>query len=1536
MRRLRPSPPGILLVASGLLAWGIRADAQTIPAFPGAEGAGAFAKGGRGGDVYHVTNTNASGPGSLAYGLTTGVPAAGRTIVFDVSGYATLSSVLRVTASKITIAGQTAPGDGFGIKGNTFRISGDDVVIRHLRFRSGHTADAINMDSGSLNSIFDHCDAMFSGDENFSSFDSPPENMTWQWSLNAWGRESHSCGGLWDQGHATGHHSLWAHNHTRNPKARPSVLDWINNVTFDWDIGFIMGDSETPANWNANVRGNYFVCAPGNLRSRALEKANLDRNGVPNFSIFVENNLFDKDGDGILNGQDYGYGIASGSFNQLPAPLANNGAAVAIDHPLTAYKKIVSAAGPLRMESDPAKPLRDEVTAILINNLVTQKPHHISSVSQTGASNGGFGTLNSAVAPVDTDKDGMPDFYETALGWSAAAQDHNSALASSGGVITGTTFFPANTPAGYTRLEEYLHFKALPHGVVPRNVSGAPTSLAIDLRKFTGGFSASPTFTVANVIGGGIALSGAGNALATFTPTLNYTGRARFEFTVTDAQGSAWTQTCAIVVTNNALPRDLVWKGDSATNAWDTSTANWLRNNAPTAFGGGDFATFDDSGSKSPAVAVNAGAIAAGGIAVNSSGNYTFSGSGTLTGPLTKRGPGSLAINNTGANTLTPATLEEGTLALPSGGGLGAGTLTLSGGTLALGISPATAIALAGDAALDVSGTQTLSGALSGAGTLQLTLGGAGSTTTLAGSLSGFGGTIALGASNGALRLNSSSTAFTGSAAATFDLGTGGATLLNRNGNITIDLGALRGGPNTFLSGAGSNANPTTYNIGANGASTTFAGKIVNGSGSTAITKAGAGTLILSGANTHTGATNVNAGEFLVDGSLGNTAVSVANGARLGGSGTLAGSVTANSGATLSPGSAPNSGGALTVNGGLTLNGSTLLFDLTSSPAGANDTIVMNGGTLGLNGTQHFEFRLLHGALAPGTYELITGATTSTASNAALTHNLPADTRQTFVLSRPPAGSNPSYVRLTVTGDPATLTWTGASSNYWDMATSNNWTGATPNTFTANDAVVFNDTSAVNNINLPAAVAPRSITFSNATRAYTLGGTGGLSAGHLVKSGPGGLVLSGANAHGQTTVNSGATITLSNDIANAGALGTGPLTLNGGTLTMFDNSSTFGSATYHLVVPNGQTGTLNADARCDLYGTLSGNGTLNFRVPWVRTTLFTDWSDFAGTINVTTDADGGDLRMATDYNFPGFPLARVHLSAKVTAYFAGTLAQGAGTGIEIGELSGDVSSKLMGGSAASGGRALTYYIGGRGNDATFAGTIAEQDTAVTRTSFVKRGTGVWTLSGPCSWNGGTTIEAGTLRVGGSLTSNGGNFAVLSGATLDLTGGTIATADLKVETGGKLTGTGTITGDLANQGTVTCGSGALTITGDVVNNGTMRLTGGATLNASGRFVNNGVLDLLTAAVSLPANLENNGVIIDTSSLSRAQVAKTGNSVTVTVQTFAGHTYQLQRSDSLTPPAWVNLGGGQAGDGSVRAFTDPAASGAQRFYRVLVTP
>jgi hypothetical protein len=125
-----------LLAVFSLFGVGSLAHAQ-IPAFPGAEGFGAYATGGRGGDVYYVTNLNTSGAGSFADGIAN-APAAGRTIVFAVSGYIPVpSSSVRISKNKITVAGQTAPGDGIGFRNGTFRISADDIIIRHVRFRHG-------------------------------------------------------------------------------------------------------------------------------------------------------------------------------------------------------------------------------------------------------------------------------------------------------------------------------------------------------------------------------------------------------------------------------------------------------------------------------------------------------------------------------------------------------------------------------------------------------------------------------------------------------------------------------------------------------------------------------------------------------------------------------------------------------------------------------------------------------------------------------------------------------------------------------------------------------------------------------------------------------------------------------------------------------------------------------------------------------------------------------------------------------------------------------------------------------------------------------------------------------------------------------------------------------------------------------------------------------------------------------------------------------------------------------------------------------
>lgn len=1393
--------------------------AQT-PAFPGAEGFGAYAIGGRGGDVYVVTNLNSTGAGSFYEGITT-VPANGRTVVFAVSGQIHLAGGIatRITANKLTIAGQTAPGDGILLKDGTLRISGDDIIIRHLRFRHGKNGsggDCIDLDSGCQNAILDHISMSFSTDENISSFGSPPENLTMQWSLNSWGLESHSCGGLWDQNHATCHHSLWAHNHTRNPKARPNgLLEWTNNVTFDWDIGFIMGDSQTPAAWKANVRGNYFICPPGNIRNTPLEKASLDRNGYPNFSVYQDNNLHDRDGDAILDGTDRGWSIVSGSaydaatnptgnYLKLTTPVAGS-ALLNVDSPLLAYKKIVSDGGALRMDQAYSGTLRDEVDTRLVQNLTTQTRNHITRESDlAGVSNGGFGTFNASTPPIDTDKDGMPDAYESALGWNPATQDHNT-------TVSGITFFPGAYPAAYTRLEEYLHFKSVPHLLLQKNTATSPD---IDLTRYTAGFSNNPVFTIANITGGTVTQSGTGGKLVHFTAN-NAAGRGGFDFTVTDAEGSTWTRRFAICITNSGAPSDLSWRGNAAN--WDTTSSNWLKAGTPVAFSNGDRVTFNEAGSAAPNVSV-ASSVVATAVDVNSSTNYTISGAGGVssTGALTKRGTGTLTLNNTTANSFAAISLDEGLLSLGNFGAGGTGKLSLNGGSLFLSTATGNPLEVNVPTTVTVGSTQTMTGNWSG--TQAVTVNGTSNHLwSLSGTWTSFTGSIKLGTGNVRIRLNGgSSNSMFGSPNVAVDLGSGTSQFMNRNGG-TMEIGSLSAtGSGTVLSGTQTGTVASIYQIGGKNTDATFAGAIVNGSGTNSIDKVGSGTWTLSGASTHTGTTAVSQGALLIDGSLGNTAVTVASGALLGGDGTIGGSVTASAGAILSPGTIPFTGATMNITGGLTLNGNTIYCDMSNSPAGANDKISV-GGTLGLTGAQYFQFLLLQGPLTAGTYDLIT-ATGSTASGVTLTHNLPTDSRQTFTLGRSSAGSNPSKVWLTVTGNPAVLTWTGTTNGTWDTVTANNWTGASPNTFYNNDDVVLNDTATTRNVTLAGTLAPRSAEF-NTTLGYNISGTGSIAGNASVtKNGTGALTFSNTTANtftGGLTLNQG-TIILANDTLNANGLGTGPVTLNGGVLAMYDNDSTYNSFNAALVVPTGATARINTDSRVDVNGTLSGAGTLNFYVPWVRATLFSNWSAFTGTINVLTDSSGGDFRIGTSYSYPGFPNALVSLTDKVWSYYDGILAQGAGTTIPIGALSGTSLSVLQGG--ATGGRALTYRIGSRNTDATFAGNISERNTG-TATNYVKTGTATWTLSGTGSWNGGTTVEQGALKLTGSF-SCAGATQIQNGATLRIEGGSFTTESIGLASGATLYGWGGITADFNADGTLdgrgfsTGTAGTLAVTGNV--------------------------------------------------------------------------------------------------------------------------
>ena len=341
----------------------------------------------------------------------------------------------------------------------------------------------------------------------------------------------------------------------------------------------------------------------------------------------------------------------------------------------------------------------------------------------------------------------------------------------------------------------------------------------------------------------------------------------------------------------------------------------------------------------------------------------------------------------------------------------------------------------------------------------------------------------------------------------------------------------------------------------------------------------------------------------------------------------------------------PFTGATLSVGGGLSLNGNTLYFDMSNSSTGANDNIVMNGGALTLAGTQYFQFLLLQNTLAAGIYDLVTGAASISASGYTLAHNLPVGSRQIFDLSAVGA-----TLRLTVTGDPASLTWTGTTSAYWDTATADNWSGATPNIFGSNDAVVFDDTSGNHAITLVGTIAPRSIVINTAA-GYTFAGGGIAGTGTLTKTGAGALSLANTGAStfsGGTFLNGGGVI-LTDSTANSSGLGTGAITLNGGTLTMAgfngSNSLEFAPMPHELIIPAGATGYLNLTQRAPkpgaanvfpaINGTLSGGGTLNLAIKFVRGDVLGDWSAFSG--HLSTNIAGRVDLVIDDSDEDGLP-----------------------------------------------------------------------------------------------------------------------------------------------------------------------------------------------------------------------------------------------------------------------------------------------------------
>ncbi len=553
------------------------------PAFSGAEGAGGFAIGGRGGDVYHVVNLNDSGPGSLRNGIVSTFGS--RTIVFDVSGTINLYSPLQINNPYFTIAGQTAPGAGITIQGLTFSAEtahgtvdhAHDEILRFLRSRPGDIyAQYFQGDSfhflGVTNSIADHLSASWSLDTVLSTTYST--NVTVQWSMIAQpldhsaypagaGYQEHGYGSqIRDGSGAVSYlHNLYADNYSYNPRVGDNIrLDFINNVVCNWGAAAGLNEDDAtnnPGGYNnyLNYRCNYFI-AGSNSANPGIAFAS----GVPNArftQIYEATNLIDTNAFNIvLDGTNTDWGMFNGNLTQLGSPtLITNGISAATNDPAFTYEQVLAFAGAsvagVTAAGSPAAGtslLRDPVDTNIVANVRNKSGQIIDFISSNSFPGVYLGTnfgvtysgypnaavywvsqglanfvgvnpwpvLDSAPQPLDSDGDGLPDYWEITL--------------KATGVTSMDPAVPNNNhsnPDGYTDLEHYLNWLAAPHALTVSN-----TPVAVDLYAVVGR-TGNLSFGVTNGTNGVVTL-GTNGYTATFMPSNNYFGFASFGFTVTN------------------------------------------------------------------------------------------------------------------------------------------------------------------------------------------------------------------------------------------------------------------------------------------------------------------------------------------------------------------------------------------------------------------------------------------------------------------------------------------------------------------------------------------------------------------------------------------------------------------------------------------------------------------------------------------------------------------------------------------------------------------------------------------------------------------------------------------------------------------------------------------------------------------------------------------------------------------------------------------------------------------------------------------
>jgi hypothetical protein len=455
-------------------------------AFPGAEGFGKYATGGRGGIVIEVTNLNDAGPGSLRAAIEN---SSTRTIVFKVSGTIYLKSTLNINYGNVTIAGQTAPGDGITLAGYNFRIKANNVIIRYIRARLGdkelQEADAFTC-TGQSNIIIDHCSFSWSVDEAASAYSN--QNFTMQWCIiseslynSIHSKGAHGYGGIWGGSRASFHHNLFAHNTSRNPRFNGArynsgswqeIVDYRNNVIYNWGFNSAYGGEPSEIDGikaSINMVGNYYKAGPatstGSIRYRIVSP---DPQGTEYSYWYIDSNYV----EGYPNAtqDNWTYGVQ----NVTDAVKEQIKSTTPFSFDITTHHTAEEAYAAVLLNAGATLPRRDTID----RRIVYEVEHGVAFYGGSfGAGKGiidsqddvgGWPRLFSAPAPADRDHDGMPDQWEIENGLNPDnPADRNG---------------DANAD-GYTNLEEYLNsIVTFPNFIYPPEELNAELT---DIREIT-------------------------------------------------------------------------------------------------------------------------------------------------------------------------------------------------------------------------------------------------------------------------------------------------------------------------------------------------------------------------------------------------------------------------------------------------------------------------------------------------------------------------------------------------------------------------------------------------------------------------------------------------------------------------------------------------------------------------------------------------------------------------------------------------------------------------------------------------------------------------------------------------------------------------------------------------------------------------------------------------------------------------------------------------------------------------------------------